>query len=78
MSASIRVARRSASVLTPALTRTTLRPALACRNRTFATSKVTRADEDIYSPGPLLTLTEEEEMMKDSGMHFHFEIKPVR
>lgn len=72
MSASLRVARRTASVLTPAVSRTTLRPALICRNRAFTTSKVTRADEEIYSPGPLLTLTEEEEMMKDSGMRTLF------
>lgn len=51
-----------------------VRPATLQLNKAFSTARLARAEEDIFSPGPLLKLTEEEEMMKESGrtwqLHF--------
>ncbi|BFZ54872.1 hypothetical protein PYCC9005_001909 [Savitreella phatthalungensis] len=44
--------------------------ALSGYRRQFRVSTTSRAEEDIYSPGPLLRLTDEEEMMRESVARF--------
>lgn len=58
--------RRSASVLRPVVRQARAQPS-STLVKSFGTARLARADEDVQSPGPLLVLTEEEEMMRESG-----------
>lgn len=69
MSSSLRFVKRSAAVVRPAL-RQPAAKSTVLQPRLFSTGRLVRADEDITSPGPLLILTEEEEMMRESVARF--------